>query len=323
MIVAFPFVLGSFAEFIVQERESKAKHLQTVAGVKPFAYWISSYAWDTINYQFPCWIIIILLFIFNIEVFTTTSRDALSGTILTIMIFGPAAASFVYCFSFLFKSPSACNVVTVILAFFIGFIGALVSFILRLLGIQQELQGVNDVDFFGIATIIEYCLRLHPSFSFSRALFYIQNVELFVLANNKPDLSVWSFDVMLIDFLFLVGQIVVYFILAVYIDRKSTHPGFLKRLIQFPVSSVSEPSQTDEDVLAEEQRVKSGDSNNDSIVIYDLLKQYGSSTLAVNHVSLGIPPGQCFGLLGTNGAGKYVNISVPKSKLSLTIFHLT
>jgi len=309
MVLAFPFILGSFAEFIVQERVSKAKHLQTVAGVKPWAYWLSSYAWDTINYQFPCWIVITLLFIFQIDVFTTTARDAVSGTILTILIFGPAAAAFVYCLSFLFKSPSACNIFVVITGFFIGFIGALVSFILRLLGAQQALLGVDDIDYVGIATIIEYCLRIHPAFSFSKALFYIQNVEYFALIYDSPDISVWSLRVILIDFLFLLSQIFVYFALAVYIDRKVTHPGVFKWFNIFssriftPFNS-REKSEPDEDVVAEEKAIMCGDRKGDSIVVYDLVKQYGREILAVDHVSFGIPPGECFGLLGTNGAGR-------------------
>ena len=47
------FVIYSFATFIVVERESKAKHLQTVAGVEPTAYWLATLLWDIINYMFP------------------------------------------------------------------------------------------------------------------------------------------------------------------------------------------------------------------------------------------------------------------------------
>ena len=42
LVLSFPFIAGSFATFIVTERESKAKHLQTVAGVQPSAYWLST-----------------------------------------------------------------------------------------------------------------------------------------------------------------------------------------------------------------------------------------------------------------------------------------
>ena len=55
LVLSLPFIAGSFATFIVAERESKAKHLQTVTGVQPSAYWLSTYLWDIINYQIPLW----------------------------------------------------------------------------------------------------------------------------------------------------------------------------------------------------------------------------------------------------------------------------
>ena len=51
LVLSFPFIAGSFGTFVVAERESKAKHLQTVTGVKPSGYWFSTYLWDIVNYQ--------------------------------------------------------------------------------------------------------------------------------------------------------------------------------------------------------------------------------------------------------------------------------
>jgi hypothetical protein len=48
-VLSSPFIAGTFGTFIVAERLSKAKHLQTVAGVKESAYWLSSYSWDILN----------------------------------------------------------------------------------------------------------------------------------------------------------------------------------------------------------------------------------------------------------------------------------
>lgn len=50
-------IVISFASFVVVERESKAKHLQTVAGVQPTAYWLATLLWDSINYTIPATII--------------------------------------------------------------------------------------------------------------------------------------------------------------------------------------------------------------------------------------------------------------------------
>ena len=69
LVLSFPFIAGSFATFVVSERESKAKHLQTVAGVKPSAYWLSTYLWDIINYQLPLWTVIGLMYALNVGMF--------------------------------------------------------------------------------------------------------------------------------------------------------------------------------------------------------------------------------------------------------------
>ena len=45
-------------------------------------------------------------------------------------------------------------------------------------------------------------------------------------------------------------------------------------------------------------------SSSDMLVLRELGKVYNGSFLAVDHVSVGVPSGECFGLLGVNGAGK-------------------
>ena len=67
LVLSFPFIVGSFATFIVDERERKARHLQTVSGVKPSAYWLSTFLWDVMNYQIPLWTVIILMYRLDIR----------------------------------------------------------------------------------------------------------------------------------------------------------------------------------------------------------------------------------------------------------------
>ena len=57
----------------------------------------------------------------------------------------------------------------------------------------------------------------------------------------------------------------------------------------------------DDDVLTEQQLVRSGKADADRIVIRNLSKVYDDGKVAVDNLSLGIAPGECFGLLGING----------------------
>lgn len=61
--------------------------------------------------------------------------------------------------------------------------------------------------------------------------------------------------------------------------------------------------QEDFDVAAERERLAKSHLLTDSLILQEVTKYYGQY-LAVNHLSVGIPQGECFGLLGVNGAGK-------------------
>lgn len=49
VIFAMSFVPASFVVFLIQERVSKAKHLQFISGVKPVIYWLSNFVWDMVG----------------------------------------------------------------------------------------------------------------------------------------------------------------------------------------------------------------------------------------------------------------------------------
>lgn len=49
VIFAMSFVPASFVLFLIEERVSKAKHLQFVSGVKPILYWLANFIWDMVS----------------------------------------------------------------------------------------------------------------------------------------------------------------------------------------------------------------------------------------------------------------------------------
>jgi ATPase subunit of ABC transporter with duplicated ATPase domains len=64
----------------------------------------------------------------------------------------------------------------------------------------------------------------------------------------------------------------------------------------------------DDDVLTEQQLVNSGKAQADRIVIRNLSKVYDDGKVAVDNLSIGIAPGECFGLLGINGKLQQYNV---------------
>lgn len=143
------------------------------------------------------------------------------------------------------------------------------------------------------------------------------NANFFELIEAKP-LDTWSEAIALYEVIFLAVESVFFVLLTVLIDILSTKPStslLLKRLtdcLTFHWLFSEKPNKIqdkeripdDDDVVVENERVRSGKAHDDLIVLNALSKQYPNGKQAVDFMSLGIAPGQCFGLLGINGAGK-------------------
>lgn len=303
IILGFPFISGSFATFVVQERQSKAKHLQTVAGVKPWSYWLSTWLWDVANYQIPCWITVALMFIFSITIMTTTEDGVLGGVLTVLLLYGPAAASFSYCVSYLFSSPSVCNLFIIISGFIIGFGGTLATFILRLIGADPANPRPNLTL---AAEIVEWCLRFFPAFNLARGLYSAINLQSIGFLEGRA-IDVWDGAAILYEVIFLAAESVIYLLLAMKIDEWSANPRAVtiwRRFIRIVTcqclcdsprthTTGMVPTPSDDDVVAEEERVLAGKANDDLIVLSQLTKIYDNGKKAVDSMSLGVPPGQC------------------------------
>lgn len=77
----------------------------------------------------------------------------------------------------------------------------------------------------------------------------------------------------------------------------------------------------DDDVLAEQQLVHSGKADTDRIAIRNLSKVYDNGKVAVDNLSIGIAPGECFGLLGINGEFNVENIDVRRNFMAFFLTH--
>ena len=99
-MIAFCFIPASFAVFIVKEREVKAKHQQVISGVSIYAYWTSTYLFDTLSYLPTAALVIAVMYAYDIKAYTTgPSAPAFA---MLFLVYGPATAAMTYLISFLF-----------------------------------------------------------------------------------------------------------------------------------------------------------------------------------------------------------------------------
>ncbi|XP_075306746.1 phospholipid-transporting ATPase ABCA1 [Odontesthes bonariensis] len=292
VIFAMSFIPASFVLFLIQERVSKAKHLQFVSGVNPAVYWLANFAWDMCNYIVPCLIVITIFLCFQQKAYV--SPPNLPALILLLIFYGWAIIPMMYPASFIFSVPSTAYVVLTCINLFIGINGSVATFIMELFD-DDNVSRIND--------IVKQVLLIFPHFCLGRGLIDMaKNQAMATLYSNFGEdrfEDPLSWEMVGKNLCAMSIQGIVMFAFTILIQYKF----FCKpRLISAKSLSTEEE---DIDVARERERVYNGKAQNDLLSICDLSKVYPrKSTPAVDRLCVGVPAAECFGLLGINGAGK-------------------
>uniref|UniRef100_A0ABK0KWE8 Rho GTPase activating protein 29 n=1 Tax=Rattus norvegicus TaxID=10116 RepID=A0ABK0KWE8_RAT len=293
VIFAMSFVPASFVLYLIQERVTKAKHLQFISGVSPTTYWMTNFLWDIMNYAVSAGLVVGIFIGFQKKAYTST--DNLPALVTLLMLYGWAVIPMMYPASFLFDVPSTAYVALSCANLFIGINSSAITFVLELFENNRMLLRFS-------ATLREL-LIVFPHFCLGRGLIDLalsQAVtDIYAQFGEEYSANPFQWDLIGKNLVAMAIEGVVYFLLTLLIQ----HHFFLTRWIAEPAR---EPVfDEDDDVAEERQRVMSGGSKSDILKLNELTKVYsGSSSPAVDRLCVGVHPGECFGLLGVNGAGK-------------------
>lgn len=300
LIMAFIFATFGMANIVQLERSRGLKRMQFIAGANPVPYWCANLAWDIIQFMFTVALTFILLGTVKNPFNNETFADLGELTFL-LLPFAFGTMAFTYLMTFVFETPQALNRMISL----IGFVALLIAIFIALFCVLNDL-GISDYSW---ANYISYICCLFPYYYVSESVVYMSLYQSTAssLNNQLPGIS---YDTNLLDFNHLgrramEGWIsaILLFAAVIFLEYKtySVSSGKVKS------STVSQNFRNiiDADVLEEEQKVSTGNVNGDPLVVHQVYKVYPKQTIpAVNGVSFSIPRGQCFGLLGINGAGK-------------------
>ncbi|KAM5330692.1 ATP-binding cassette sub-family A member 2 isoform 2-T2 [Glossophaga mutica] len=296
IIVAMSFVPASFVVFLVAEKSTKAKHLQFVSGCNPIIYWLANYVWDMLNYLVPATCCVIILFVFDLPAYTSPTN--FPAVLCLFLLYGWSITPIMYPASFWFEVPSSAYVFLIVINLFIGITATVATFLLQLFEHDKDLKVVNSY--------LKSCFLIFPNYNLGHGLMEMAYNEYL----NEYYAKIGQFDKMKSPFEWdIVTRGLVAMTVEGFVGFFLTIMGqynFLRQPQRMPVST--KPVEDDVDVASERQRVLRGDADNDMVKIENLTKVYKSrkigSILAVDRLCLGVRPGECFGLLGVNGAGK-------------------
>lgn len=338
------FLASSFVVFLIGERAAKVKHSQFVSGVTWYNFWMSTLAWDIINYLLPS---LLLLLIFKAFDVTELSTGPQLGRLLVVLIaFGLALLPNMYVLQYLFTGVASGYVALTFYNILTGITPGLVVVILDLIGDNQTSDVLRWIFYV-----------LFPNYNFSESITNLfQNYEFLDLCTNQiPSAFNTTLDTICskllpalnrtlpcckdypdvcgsncLNFqenyfaleplglgrpvLFLVGQCLVFWFLLFIIEsgvvRSLQYKCRPKRYVT-PKSDtedrLDEHAPEDSDVTTERLRLQQGSPSElgaANPVVIAGLTKYFADRHAVDGLYLAVPAGECFGLLGVNGAGK-------------------
>ncbi|KAM9254507.1 phospholipid-transporting ATPase ABCA7 [Cariama cristata] len=292
VIFAMSFVPASFVLFLIEERVSKAKHLQFVSGMKPVTYWLGNFAWDMCNYLVPALLVILIFLCFQQKSYVSSAN--LPSLVLLLLLYGWSITPLMYPASFLFSIPSTAYVALTCINLFIGINGSVATFVLELF-VDQNLNNINR--------ILKKVFLVFPHFCLGRGLIdMVKNqamADAFERFGDRRFVSPLSWDLAGKNMFAMAVEGVIFFLFTLLLQYR-----FFLRLGP-PALQLPSLGEEDRDVARERARVGSTPLHGHLLLLKDLTKVYRRRKApAVDRLCVAIPPGECFGLLGVNGAGK-------------------
>ncbi|XP_020485420.1 retinal-specific phospholipid-transporting ATPase ABCA4-like [Labrus bergylta] len=293
VIFAMSFIPASFVLYLIQERVTKAKHLQFVSGVSPLVYWVANFFWDMMNYTLSTAMVVGIFMAFDKKCYTSPSN--LPALVTLLLLYGWSVTPMMYPMSYIFNIPSTAYVSLSCINLFIGINSSAITFILELFENNRPLLMFNEWLKKGLLVLPHFCLgRGLIDMAMNQAV-----TDVYARFGEEFTQDPFRWDFVGKNIAFMAVEGFVYFILNLLIQYRFFIDHWLSE------SKHSQKQDEDVDVAAERRRINEGGSNTDILQIRDLSKTYvGRKRAAVDQICVGVPAGECFGLLGVNGAGK-------------------
>ncbi|XP_027499661.1 ATP-binding cassette sub-family A member 13 [Corapipo altera] len=299
IMLGFSILTASIGSTIVKDRVSGTKRLQHITGLGYKTYWLANFCCDMLFYMVPVTLCVGVISAFQLSAFTF--RKNLVATVLLLILFGYATLPWMYLVSRFFSSSDVAFISYVSSNFVFGLCTMLVTLLPRLLAIISKVQSFQN-----IYNILKWAFIIFPQFCLGQGLIELSynQIKFDLTSNFGIDSYVSPFEMDFLGWIFvemaLQGTLLLLLRLFLHWDLLQKQRG------RCSINNMVSPSE-DVDVEMERQRLFGGRTGNDVLLLYNLRKCYGGfskKNTAVENISLGIPKGECFGLLGTNGAGK-------------------
>ncbi|XP_034641961.1 ATP-binding cassette sub-family A member 12 [Trachemys scripta elegans] len=311
VLIGYSITTASFVLYVVKEHQTKAKQLQHISGIGVTSYWVTNFIYDLVLFMVPVALSIGVISAFQIPAFFNDNN--LVAVFLLMMMFGYATFSWMYLLAGIFKETGMAFIVYVSLNLSFSINTIITHSVVFLLSQEKA----TDQGLYDLSEILRHVFLISPQFCFGYGLIELSQHQalmgfLKAYGVDYPDRT-FEMDRISSKLLGMFIQGTIFFAI-----RLLMHDGMIQKvwssILEFLFDKVHgrpprllEAADEDKDVQAERERVESGQADVDMVQLQSLTKIYHlplRRIMAVKNVSIGIPAGECFGLLGVNGAGK-------------------
>ncbi|KAM7380664.1 hypothetical protein PAMP_003942 [Pampus punctatissimus] len=319
VLTGYSITTASFAIYEVDEHHSGSKRLQHIAGISEPFYWTVNFFYDMVIYLIPVTLTVGVIAAFQIPAFT--DRYNLGAVTLLLVLFGFATFPWMYLLSGIFKDSEMAFISYVCINLFISVNTIMSSSIVYFLG---QISTTNSEVVQDIFWKMSHAFLIFPQFTFGNGLMHLarKNIEVQILSGYGIDAYQNPFSRDSLGWMFISSFIqgLVFFTLRLLLNK-----FFMRKVRHLILGKKTMPQvayeDEDEDVATEHLRVSSGAASSDILQVNQLTKVYQhlkKKVYAVKRLSVGIPAGECFGLLGVNGAGKTTTFKMLTGDVSPT-----
>ncbi|XP_024416312.2 phospholipid-transporting ATPase ABCA3-like [Desmodus rotundus] len=335
------FLISGFCLLTVTERVSKAKHIQFVSGVYVFAYWISALLWDLIIFFITCCLLLGVFKFCQLDIYLTDYHFL--DTMLIFMLYGWSAIPLMYLLSFLFSKSTSAYIKLVLFNYLSGIFSLLIDTTFQF-GNEHNMSNATR-------NFILKSLLLFPNYNLAKCIadyftFYqmtkwcsIKKHAAYLNCDKEnTEKTVYSLEEKMIGrYMIMMSTIGLICLLLVFLWETTLWKlrTFLHQYIYFGIYKTYKKEKVskelsgeceDEDVGNERKRILGQPQEllNSTVLIKELTKIYFKYPviLAVKNISVTIQKGECFGLLGFNGAGKTTVFQILTGEETATSGHV-
>ncbi|XP_049760992.1 phospholipid-transporting ATPase ABCA3-like [Elephas maximus indicus] len=330
-------LISGFCLLTVTERVTNAKHIQFVSGIYVLIYWLSALLWDFIIFFISCCLLLGVFKYCRVDVLVMNYHFL--DTMMILMLYGWSAIPLMYLMSFLFSRSTTAYIKLVLFNYFSGIFSHYIDLTVRY---NTEVESLMSTD---TKNFILNALLLFPNYNLVKCLseyftFYQKKQSCDTPKHPSSDLScnkesnVYSLEKNMIGkYLLAMGTSGFVFLLLIFFGdvwwwklktflNQYVYFGIYKKFNKDIVSKELSGKSEDEDVENERKRILElpYEYLNTTVLIKELTKIYFNcpAVLAVKNISFTIQKGECFGLLGFNGAGKTSTFQMLTGEITAT-----